>query len=44
MGKTPNQCQYGSCTEKHTTTYLDKARKLWRLCEEHRNIVKRRKA
>jgi len=34
----------GGCGNEATTTYRDKARVIWRLCESCRELVKRRKA
>lgn len=37
------RCEYPGCTSGATTSYRDKARKLWRLCEGCRALVRKRR-
>lgn len=39
------KCQWPSkCDNQATTSYQDKARKVWKLCHEHRRQAKRNRA
>jgi hypothetical protein len=38
------ECEHPGCKEEATTTYRDKARQIWKLCEKHRLAAKKRRA
>ena len=37
-------CEYNGCKAEATTTYLDKARHLWNLCQKHRDSARKARA